>query len=110
MEHQSQERTDDQREQLPKEAGAMTGEKDVRIEMMNRDKRHEALAWAEAYKLIRGGVDEVVEFIEGSQYTIELLLETLRDAACRCRDVNPPRDPAGCEFCQRRDELLSQLA
>lgn len=77
---------------------------------MNRDRRHEALAWVEAYKLIRGGVDEVVEFIEESQYTIEFLLQALRDAICGHCGANPDETASDCEYCQRREELLTRLA
>jgi hypothetical protein len=110
MEQRSHEELDDQRKQLPTEAGAAGTDTDVQIEMMSREKRQQALAWVQAYKLIRGSVDEVVEFIEGSQYTIELLLETLRDAACRQCDSTPEQHSQECEFCRRREELLMQLA
>jgi hypothetical protein len=109
MEQHSHEPTDDQRETLSTDGGAAP-DTDVRVEIMSRGKRQEALAWVQAYKLIRGGVDEVVEFIEGSQYTIELLLQTLRDAACRRCDQAPESDRERCEFCRRREELLDQLA
>jgi len=109
MEHSSQEHPDDQGQELSTELES-AGDREVRIEMMSREKRQEALAWAQAYKLIRGSVDEVVQIIEGSQYTIELLLQTLRDAACRQCELDPADNPPQCEFCRRRDELLAQLA
>lgn len=102
--------SDEQRQEFPTDEGNAAMDREVRTEVMNREKRQEALAWAQAYKLIRGGVDEVVEIIEGSQYTIELLLQALRDAACRKCDLNPHDGTEDCEFCQRRDELLTQLA
>lgn len=108
MEQLSQDRIDDQQDRPLTEGGARTGDLDVRTEIMNREKRDEALAWVQAYRLIRGGVvDEVVEFIEGSQYTIELLVQMLRDAACRGCDTHEPADP--CDFCRRRDALLAEL-
>ena len=108
MEQQGHDRMDaaSMRAQGPEHAGAQ--ESDNRTEMMSRAKRDQALAWVQAYQLIRGGVvDEVVEFIEGSQLTIEILLQMLRDAAC-CRDQSEPA--AACDFCQRRDALLAELA
>lgn len=109
MEHPTFEQPDEQRKGLSRDEGRAAEERDVRVEMMNRQRRQQALAWAEAYKLIRGSVDEVVEFVEGSQYTIELLLETLREAACRHHSPHPSEPPAACEFCRRRDELLAHL-
>jgi len=109
MENLPQEHSDDQRQEISTELES-AGDTDVRIDIMSREKRQQALAWVQAYKLIRGSVDEVVEFIEGSQYTIELLLQTLREAACRRCDCNPADNPPQCEFCRRRDELLAQLA
>jgi hypothetical protein len=110
MESQSYDPSDEQRQEFPTDQGNAAGDREVRTEVMNREKRREALAWAEAYKLIRGGVDEVVEIIEGSQYTIELLLQALRDAACRKCDFSPHDKAEHCEFCRRREELLTQLA
>ena len=109
MEHLSNENSDEQRQELSRDAGSTPGDTDVRVEIMNRQMRQDALAWAQAYKLIRGSVDEVVQIVEGSQYTIELLLQTLREAACRQCSPHPPDAPPSCEFCRRRDELLSQL-
>jgi hypothetical protein len=110
MENRSHDPLDEQRQAPPREGASAAEDREVQVEIMNREKREEALAWAQAYKLIRGSVDEVVEIIEGSQYTIELLLQALRDAACRQCDLNPQDHPAECEFCRRRVELLSQLA
>lgn len=110
MEHHTHELSDDQRQEFSREQENQPEDKDVQAEMMNREKRERALAWAQAYRLIRGGVDEVVQFVEGSQYTIELLLQTLRDAACRRCEAEPQQQPDDCEFCQRRHELLARLA
>jgi hypothetical protein len=82
---------------------------DVRTPIMNRDKREKALAWAQAYRLIRGGVDEVVEMIEGSQYTIEVLLQALREATCRACELERGERPLECESCRAREKLLAQL-
>lgn len=92
------------------EGGSRSGDLDVRTEIMNRVKRDEAMAWVQAYRLIRGGVvDEVVEIIEGSQYTIELLVQTLRDAACRRCEMPEAEAHDPCDFCRRRDALLAEL-
>jgi hypothetical protein len=110
MEHQSRGQSDDQREAFSTESENPPQDKDVRTEIMSRDKRREALAWAQAYRLIRGGVDEVVEIVEGSQYTIELLVQALQEAACRACEVERHAQPEACGFCRRRRELLAQLA
>ncbi len=110
MEHRAHEESDDQRQEVSRDRETPLQDRDVRVEIMDREQREKALAWAQAYRLIRGGVDEVVQFVEGSQYTIELLLQTLRDAACRNCEVSAHDPPDGCEFCQRRHELLARLA
>ncbi len=109
MEQLSDEHSDEQPQELSRDAGSTPRDRDVRVEMMSRQRRQEALAWAQAYKLIRGSVDEIVEIVEGSQYTIELLLQTLRDAACPQCSPHPADSPPSCDFCRRRDELLAQL-
>lgn len=109
MENTTHDQSDEQRQRFPTEEGNGAGDTEVRVEIMNREKREGALAWAQAYRLIRGGVDEVVEMVEGSQYTIELLLQALRDAACGCGDGDARRADAGCDACRRREALLAQL-
>jgi len=110
MEHRSHDPSDEQSPQPTREQEGGAVDTDVRFEIMSRDKRLDALAWAQAYRLVRGGVDEIVEMIEASQFTIELLLEALRDAACRRCDAELPQRDDGCDFCRRREELLTQLA
>jgi hypothetical protein len=110
MEHSAQDSTDHPLQAPTTEEGGLALDREVEPEMMNRAKREEALAWAQAHKLIRGGVDEVAEFIERSQYTIELLLQALREANCRDCDYRRSGDAGNCESCRRRTELLAQLA
>ena len=110
MEQVSQGSTDDQQQQIPAERDDRSGDNNIHTGIMDRERRSEAMAWVQAYRLIRGGVvDEVVEFIEGSQYTIELLVQMLSEAACRKCEPPAAAPPEPCDFCQRRGELLSQL-
>ena len=110
MEQFSQESSDDQQEPHPAERGDRTTDTHVHTGIMNRGKRAEAMAWVQAYRLIRGGVvDEVVEFIEGSQFTIELLVQMLAEASCRSCEPQAAPQPDSCDFCERRGQLLAQL-
>lgn len=110
MEQHTHEESDEQRHEFSREEGNGLEDTDVRTEIMNREQREKALAWAQAYRLIRGGVDEVVQIVEASQYTIELLLQTLRESACQHCESARQEHAGSCSYCQRREELLSQLA
>lgn len=83
--------------------------RDLRSDMMNRERREHALAWVQAQRLIRGGLDEVAEIVEESQHTIELLLGMLNEAACPSCNGADTEAHAHCEFCRRREAMLALL-
>lgn len=82
---------------------------DGEMPIMNRERREEARAWAEAARLIRGGVDDVVEMIEYSQNTIEALIDALKETICVHCHSNPIHGPTHCERCGRFRRLLEHL-
>lgn len=109
-EQSTQQSTEDPHARLPAEPADRTRDRDVHTGIMHREKRAEAMAWVQAYRLIRGGVvDEVVEFIEGSQFTIELLVRMLGEASCHGCEAPVTPLPERCDFCERRGQLLAQL-